>query len=228
MKRNKIRIFTIISAGLIMLFSFACTNDNFHEGNAATYNLDLCVAVLSEGNSYALLLDNGYTILPENEISTEIEIGNRYRVHYCVTNPLGDSLYNAHILDIYSIGTFDLIPRVLSGDASKERTPVRVERIWIGGNYLNITFSFMMSDGGIAHTIKLVRNNFANDILTLDLMHYDNGDAHNYSVTTTASFPLSSIWEYSKAKTIAVRVIEPGDDNSIMNTYSVPGGKIVK
>lgn len=222
MKLNRIHILTsIIACCLVMLFS-ACSEDK-----ATTYRLDLCVAVLSESDECTLLLDDGTTIYPENELSQEIENGSRYRVHYYTTgnDENKENVFYANILDIYPISTFNLIPRVSGGATAQERIPIEVKRIWIGGNYLNATFSFMASDADIVHTIELVRNSFVENTLILDLMHYDNGDAHDYSVTTTASFPLSSIWEYNKAKTIAIRVIESEGGNAAMNTYSIVGGK---
>lgn len=147
-----IGIFTI---GIILFLS-SC-DDSAH--SLGEFRINIATAIPNGENSYSLLLDNGTRLWPAaSAVTYNPEMNQRVFLNYTILSGAKDG-YNHYIKvnDIWNILTKDVIELNTHNEDSIGNDPVKTNAVWVGGDYLNV--SFMFNYGGVQpHAINLVKN----------------------------------------------------------------------
>lgn len=210
--------FVLIS--LLCLSLVAC-KDNIYD---KLYKLDLGVAKLSEKGDFKLVMDNGDELYPTNKLPYEVRPGARYKAHYNVESVFmnDSSSFLANIVELYHVSVIPMSMELEPQLKEQSVSPVNVERVWLGGGFLNVSFNFAKSrDTDTEHLIRLVWNNESDRIIYLDFLHYDNGDAPEETANACVSFPLSSIPGLATANKLTLNVLEIENENIKPHSYSL-------
>jgi len=163
----------IVSVG-ILLSTISCDDNSNSLGN---FGIDIAT-VLPEGeNAYSLLLDNGKRLWPSaSAVNYTPAYNQRVFLNYTVLSD-AQSGYDHYIKvnDIWNILTKQAIDLTAQNHDSIGNDPVKANAIWVGGDYLNV--SFMFNYGGIEpHAINLVKNNLSSEVSpdAIDLEFHHN------------------------------------------------------
>lgn len=159
---------------LALLTIVSCNKKDDHSLGAFRINL---ATVITEGrNSYYLLLDNGKRLWPAaSDIAYSPVNNRRVFVNYTTLSDKKNG-YDHYIKvnDIWNILTKNTIELTPQNADSIGHDPVRINAVWVGGDYLNI--DFMFNYGGIRpHAINLVENKLPlktlSDTIGLEFRH---------------------------------------------------------
>lgn len=152
------RVFWAISIstiGIILLLS-SC-DDSAH--SLGEFRINIATAVPEGENTYSLLLDNGTRLWPAATSVPYKPVKNqRVFLNYTILSGAQDG-YDHYIKvnDIWDILTKKVIELNTQNEDSIGNDPVKTNAVWVGGDYLNI--SFMFNYGGVQpHAINLVNN----------------------------------------------------------------------
>ena len=133
----------------------------------------------------------------------------------------GSYQHDVRLNDAYTIltkGIFNITPATQD---SIGHDPVKVEEIWIGSDYLNITFTYRGNDQ--IHFINLVSDELIeyNDGKThLEFRHNANSDAQTYSFSGIVSFDLKSLKKNGvESLPLVIHVLE--SEGSDKKTYEL-------
>jgi len=155
--------------------------------------------------AFSLVLDDGTKlwIAASNVYNYHPVEGQRALVDYTI---LGES--DGHfdyyvklngIKDILTKGVIDLTPE--NAD-SIGHDAIKILKIWVGDNYLNINFGYNVGSEGVVHYINLVNNTSDNDPvdgrIPLEFRHNSNNDAQKYGATGYVAFDLRPYMEEGK------------------------------
>jgi hypothetical protein len=174
---------------LVVLGFTACQKDE-----QETYYSTLGMLKIST-DSTIIESDQGYNMYINNSISNDFEDGDRIVASFSLIEqelPTGID----YIVDIYSIEkvlfkpVIELTPEISD---SLGDDPIQVDNMWIAKDYLNLNFSY--SGGETTHFINLgiLADSTANDTISLEIRHNDNGDKSSYWLGSFASFDLGSV-----------------------------------
>ena len=154
---------SIFSIG-ICLFLLSC-DDNAH--SLGEFRINIATVIPEGENAYSLILDNGKRLWPAaNAVLYHPTYNQRVFLNYTILSGAQDG-YDHYIKvnDIWNILTKQVIELNAQNADSIGNDPVKVNAVWIGGDYLNV--SFMFNYGGVKpHAINLVKNRLASDIST--------------------------------------------------------------
>lgn len=216
----------IVLSFLLLLGTIGCSTRISEDTNY----LDLCVAIHKDGEPYILQLDKGLKLIPDESSIIEIpKIGERYKVQYTLrAKEQEDSCYRANIFDLCFIQTIPLSSTPANytdtKDSEQQDDPIAFKQVWKGGDYINMDFSYLSSTVEAKHSFRLTRACFNTETaeLALRFLHDAHGNVGSERIATTVSFPISSIWEYAKAKKISFQVAESDEKGKVViNTHSI-------
>ena len=168
---------SIFSIG-ICLFLLSC-DDNSH--SLGEFRINIATVIPEGENAYSLLLDNGKRLWPAaSAVLYHPAYNQRVFLNYTILSGAKDG-YDHYIKvnDIWNILTKQVIELNAQNADSIGNDPVKANAVWVGGDYLNV--SFMFNYGGVKpHAINLVKNSLASgtssDAIDLEFRHnsYDS------------------------------------------------------
>ncbi len=168
---------SIFSIG-ICLFLLSC-DDNSH--SLGEFRINIATVIPEGENAYSLLLDNGKRLWPAaSAVLYHPAYNQRVFLNYTILSGAQDG-YDHYIKvnDIWNILTKQVIELNAQNADSIGNDPVKANAVWVGGDYLNV--SFMFNYGGVKpHAINLVKNSLASgtssDAIDLEFRHnsYDS------------------------------------------------------
>ena len=154
MKKN-LFTYIILLAG-ILLIHIGCDDNSRSLGN---FGIDVATVVPEGNNLYTLSLDNGKKMFPAATAVNYTPVENqRVFLNYTILSEERDG-YDHYIKvnDIWNILTKQVIQLNAQNKDSIGNDPLKINAMWVGGDYLNV--SFMFNFGGMRpHSINLVEN----------------------------------------------------------------------
>lgn len=171
---------------LVVSASFISCDDNakYSLGN---FRIDLATVQPEGDNAYTLILDNGQRLWPAAaDVRYSPNYNQRVFLNYTILSD-AKSGYDHYIKvnDIWNILTKQALELTVQNEDSIGNDPVKVNDMWVGGDYLNV--SFMFNYGGVQpHAINLVSNTLSSQDTpnTIDLEFRHNA----YESTQTKLF----------------------------------------
>lgn len=158
--RKTVLTFVIVSAG-ILLSTISCDDNSNSLGN---FGIDIATVIPDGENGYSLLLDNGKHLWPAaSTVKYSPAFNQRVFLNYTILSD-AQSGYDHYIKvnDIWNILTKQAIDLTTQNQDSIGNDPVKANAIWVGGDYLNV--SFMFNYGGVKpHAINLVKNSLSSE-----------------------------------------------------------------
>ncbi|WP_294068673.1 NigD-like protein [Proteiniphilum sp. UBA1028] len=146
---------TIISTG-ILLSLFSCDDNSNSLGE---FRINVATVIPEGENAYSLLLDNGTRLwAAATAVVYQPTCNQRVFLNYTILSGAQEG-YNHYIKvnDIWNILTKQVIELNTQNEDSIGNDPVKANAVWVGGDYLNV--SFMFNYGGVRpHSINLVNN----------------------------------------------------------------------
>lgn len=181
--------YLIFSFTIIFLCIFSCNeNDGYSLGD---FQVDI-VTVHQNGIGLSFFTDNGLLLWPAAGIKDEnLDKGKRYFLNYTILSDKQNE-YDHYIKvnDLWEILTKDIIFLSAQNADSIGNDPVKVNKLWIAGDYLNVDFSFNYS-GNVPNFVNMVQ--LANDnskSLTLEFRHNSHGSQQKNLIQGFVSFDL--------------------------------------
>src|SRR5690554_3577490 len=170
--KKTVLTFVIVSVG-ILLSTISCDDNSNSLGN---FGIDIATVMPEGENAYSLLLDNGKQLWPSaSAVNYTPAYNQRVFLNYTVLSD-AQSGYDHYIKvnDIWNILTKQVIELTAQNQDSIGNDPVKANAVWVGGDYLNV--SFMFNYGGIQpHAINLVKNTLSSqispDAINLEFRH---------------------------------------------------------
>ena len=139
--------------------------------------------VVKPADKITFQLDNNKILIPKELKDYSGKDGQRVFLNY--TPLLGDTIKVNNVSDIFT-GTVQESNAV----NSLIKDPVKIQSVWVGGNYLNLILEIEYYDK--THVIGLFRDTQSPDI-DLHFAHSRDGDPPGYAKKLYASFSLSAI-----------------------------------
>ena len=159
--KKTVLIIIIVSVG-ILLGSISCDDNSNSLGN---FGIDIATVIPEGDNAYSLLLDNGKRLWPAaSAVNYSPAYNQRVFLNYTVLSD-AQSGYDHYVKvnDIWNILTKQTVELTAQNQDSIGNDPVKANAVWVGGDYLNV--SFMFNYGGIQpHAINLVKNTLSSEI----------------------------------------------------------------
>lgn len=164
--------------GTILIFllvgNIGCDDNSKSLGS---FGIDIATLIPDEGNSYSLILDNGKKLWPASKaVNYTPQANQRVFLNYTIlSEERGGYDHHIRVNDIWSILTKQVIELNSENSASMGNDPLKANAVWVGGDYLNI--SFMFNYGGVRpHAINLAKSSpespsTATDIIELEFRH---------------------------------------------------------
>lgn len=180
---NKKSMVKYIALIIVVLSSaFACNdNDGYSLGD---FRISIATVVPESSQTYSLLLDNGNKLWPAaTDVYYRPQLNQRVFVNYTIlSDKIDDYDHYIKVNDIWNVLTKSVIELNAENADSIGNDPVQVNDIWIGDNYLNVSFSF--NYGGIKpHAINMVQNKINGstdtDFLELEFRHNSYSSPRN-------------------------------------------------
>lgn len=156
--RKKLLPVVIVSVGILMGL-IACDDNANSLGN---FGIDIATVMPEGEDAYSLLLDNGKRLWPAaSTVRYSPAYNQRVFLNYTILSD-AQSGYDHYIKvnDIWNILTKQAIVLTAQNEDSIGNDPVKTNAVWVGGDYLNV--SFMFNYGGIQpHAVNLVKNSLS-------------------------------------------------------------------
>lgn len=175
MKKSVLKINTLLIGILLVIPS--CDDNGRSLGDI--YISIATVVSEKENDAYFLLLDDGTRLWPtEGNVKYPANENQRVFLNYTLLGHTSWSStnkdYDIKVNDIWNILTKQAIELNAINEDSIGNDPVRIKDIWIGGDYLNV--SFLFNYGGVKpHLINLVENTLSSgasaDAIDLEFRH---------------------------------------------------------
>lgn len=146
-----------LSFMFFLFAAFSCNNKDEHSLGA--FRIDIATVMAGNENTYSLLLDNGKRLWPAASDAGYMPVDSqRVFVNYTTLSGEKDGYdHYVKINDIWNILTKKIIGITPENADSIGHDPVKINAVWVGGDYLNV--DFMFNHGGIRpHAINLVEN----------------------------------------------------------------------
>lgn len=153
--KKTVFIIAIVLVG-ILLGTISCDDNSNSLGN---FGIDIATVIPEGENAYSLLLDNGKRLWPAaSAVIYPPAYNQRVFLNYTLlSDAQGGYDHYIKVNDIWNILTKQAIELTAQNQDSIGNDPVKANAIWVGGDYLNV--SFMFNYGGIQpHAINLVKN----------------------------------------------------------------------
>ncbi|MDI9604429.1 MAG: NigD-like protein [Bacteroidota bacterium] len=140
----------------ILLVSLSCDDKSRSLGS---FGIDIATVVSEGDDAFSLLLDNGKHLWPAaTAIRYTPTHGQRVFLNYTIlSEKMGGYDHYVRVNDMWNILTKKAIELNVQNEDSIGNDPVKANAMWVGGDYLNV--SFMFNYGGMRpHAINLVEN----------------------------------------------------------------------
>lgn len=129
-----------------------------HANSLGNFGIDIATVIPEGDNAYSLLLDNGTRLWPAaSALNYSPSYNQRVFLNYTILSD-AQSGYDHFIKvnDIWNILTKETIDLTSRNRDSIGNDPVKANAVWVGGDYLNV--SFMFNYGGVQpHAVNLVK-----------------------------------------------------------------------
>lgn len=202
-------------AALLLAIS-ACTDAMYTELDI--YYLDLGMAARN-GDTLCFLMDDSTWLYPENSnLDNEIVSGKRYNIHYRLlehnSGQKKKERYKAEVLDLREVPILPIEYKVKDVNSLLALQHIRVDRIWLGGGFLNISYhGSMHTDSNELQRIQLITQSASSNDIQLRFYHFKSNQQNNEKPQRSdffLSFPLKDMLDYKPQKTIKLSVYETG------------------
>ena len=170
---------------------FSCSEDKVVY-DIGEYKVDLAT-VRIKNNEQFFLLDSEISLL-NREIIKNLNDGQRVLLNYSYLSETVSGYDHVIKVNNASLVILDKLSAVNSVTIDTiANDPIRLESIWIGNKYLNI--SFYMNYNSQKHSISLITDKSKTDEESINIYfrHNNNNDAPGYLRRVIASFDLSEI-----------------------------------
>jgi hypothetical protein len=140
----------------ILLITPSCDDNSRSLGN---FRINIATVIPEGPNAYSLLLDDGTRLWPAaSDVRYAPAPNQRVFLNYTILSEKQNKYdHYIRVNDIWNILTKPVVELNDHNRDSIGNDPVRVKAVWVGGDYLNI--SFMFNYGGVRpHMINLVKN----------------------------------------------------------------------
>ncbi len=140
----------------VLLVSLSCDDKSRSLGN---FGIDIATVIPEGDNAYSLLLDNGKRLWPAASATRYAPTpGQRVFLNYTIlSEEMTGYDHYVRVNDMWNILTKKAIELNAQNADSIGNDPVKANAMWVGGDYLNV--SFMFNYGGMQpHAINLVDN----------------------------------------------------------------------
>lgn len=143
----------------ILLISISCDDNSRSLGD---FRIDIATVVPEGDNAYSLLLDNGKRLWPAaTAVWYKPSYNQRVFLNYTIlSEKMGEFDHYIKVNDIWNILTKEAIELTAQNEDSVGYDPVRINHIWVGGDYLNVSFMFNYG-GEQPHAINLIKNSLS-------------------------------------------------------------------
>jgi hypothetical protein len=160
--RMKKTVLTINSLLIgILLIIPSCDDNSKSLGN---FHIDIATVIPEGQDAYTLLLDDGTHLWPAaSDVKYAPKSDQRVFLNYTILSEKQNKYdHYVRVNDIWNILTKQVIELNAQNKDSIGNDPIKVKEVWVGGDYLNV--SFMFNYGGVKpHMINLVRNTLSPD-----------------------------------------------------------------
>lgn len=157
---------TVSTIGLlligILLITPSCDDNSRSLGN---FRINIATVIPEGQNAYSLLLDDGTHLWPAaSDVRYTPTHNQRVFLNYTILSEKQNKYdHYIRVNDIWNILTKPAIELNAQNKDSIGNDPVRVKAVWVGGDYLNV--SFMFNYGGVKpHLINLVKNTLSTEV----------------------------------------------------------------
>ncbi|MFA7494529.1 MAG: NigD-like protein [Proteiniphilum sp.] len=171
MKKAVLKI-SILLAGILLAIP-SCDDNGRSPGDIY---ISIATVVPEGENSYSLQLDNGKRLWPSaGNLRYTPKENQRVFLNYTILWDNHNTYdYDIKVNDIWDILTKQAIELNAMNEESIGNDPVRIKDIWVGRDYLNV--SFLFNYGGVKpHLINLVENTLSSgasaDAIDLEFRH---------------------------------------------------------
>lgn len=153
--------FTVCILAVILLVIASCDDNSRSAGN---FHINIATIIPEGENTYSLLLDDGERLWP---VATDMwytpSYNQRVFLNYTILSGKQEDFdHYIKVNDIWNILTKEAIELNEINADSIGNDPVRANSVWVGGDYLNV--SFMFNYGGVKpHAVNLVKNTLSAD-----------------------------------------------------------------
>lgn len=197
---KKFSLFLI--AALTITFFVSCEDSDGDYYTGAT----LITVVPMENNNYYFQLDNGETIYPSINLVSNYELSQnaqRAIIYYRTLDiPIEGYNHSIKLFGIENILTKDMIKIDTEDELDKiGDDPININKIWIGGGYLNIFFEFPSNLTSTKHYINVIKNAIEtkeanlDKYITLEFRHNAYEDTQGYMYQGAAAFKINDLIE---------------------------------
>ncbi len=170
--QKRLLIFIFIFTGTL-LFNIGCDDNSRSLGN---FGIDIATVIPEGENRYSLILDNGKRLWPAaSAVNYSPTRNQRVLLNYTILSEEKDGYdHYVKVNDLWEILTKNTIELNTQNKDSIGNDPVKTNAVWIGGDYLNVSFHF--NYGGVKpHLINLVDNKTTpakdTEVIELELRH---------------------------------------------------------
>ena len=218
MKKNLLTIAVILVACFTFLSS--CDNSGYYERR-----VNIATVQPRGGYAYSLLFDDGRHLLPVASAVRYVPRENqRVLLNFTIlSGRYGEFDHLIRVNDIWNILTKQVVELTTENAEKIGDDPVIINRMWEGGNFLNVSFRFNW--GGIRpHYINLVKNttveSASDDVIELEFRHNAYGSTNSFNRDGLVSFDLRPFQvEGQDEVRLAIRVNEPTGKRVIEIVY---------
>lgn len=161
MKKSVLKI-SILLMGILLAIP-SCDDNNGR--SLGDIYISIATVVPEGDNAYSFLLDNGKRLWPAaGNVRYTPTYNQRVFLNYTILwdSPGTTYDYDIKVNDIWNILTKQAIELNAENQDSIGNDPVRIQDIWVGGDYLNV--SFLFNYGGVKpHLVNLVENTLSEE-----------------------------------------------------------------
>lgn len=173
---KKIYFFFTASAFLLLIYAFSCNDSEGY--SLGDFRVSIATVHTTSPNSFFVQLDNGKKLFPAaSDVRYFPKDEQRVFINYTIlSNQQNEYSHYIKVNDIWNVLTKNVIELNAQNADSIGNDPIKINDIWIGGNYLNIDFSFNYG-GERPHAINLVHNSLSSspattiDAIELEFRH---------------------------------------------------------
>ena len=176
--RRTILIISILFA-TIFIINISCDDNSRSLGN---FGIDIATVIPEGEKNYSLQLDNGKRLWPAaSALEYNPTLKERVLLNYTILSEEKDGFdHYVKVNDLWKLLTKNITEVNINNEDSIGNDPIKTNAIWVGGDYLNLSFHFNYG-GERPHLINLVENKITteeknNDVIELELRHnsYDS------------------------------------------------------
>ncbi len=173
---------TVFLLGILFCISIALVSCDDKDGHSlGDFKVDIATVDSLSSDTYALILNNGDKLWPAAaDVAYFPKSNQRVFVNYTIlSGQQGEYANYVKVNDIWNILTKSVVDLDVNNADEIGDDPVELNGMWIGGDYLNVDFSF--NYGGVRpHFLNLVNNtlnldNTEDDVIELEFRHNSYG-----------------------------------------------------